>query len=144
MEVSTVWWLLAGAAVALELLSGSFFLLVVAIAMAAGAIAAHFDATLTQQLLSAALVGGGGTALWYKWRRLHPRKLAAQLNPDVNLDIGQSVEVAHWEPNGQALVKYRGAQWQVALQSPAESPVPGRYKIVEVQGSLLIVQPIHN
>jgi membrane protein implicated in regulation of membrane protease activity len=143
MEDSTVWWLLAGAAVALELLSGSFFLLVVAIAMAAGAIAAHFDATLTQQLLSAALVGGGGTALWYKWRRLHPRKLAAQLNPDVNLDIGQSVEVAHWEPNGQALVKYRGAQWQVALQTPAESALPGRYKIVEVQGSLLIVQPIH-
>ena len=144
MEDSTVWWLLAGAAVALELLSGSFFLLVVAIAMAAGAIAAHFDASLTQQLLSSAIVGGGGTALWYKWRRLHPRKLAAQINPDVNLDIGQFVDVAHWEPNGQALVKYRGAQWQVALQSPAESPLPGRYKIIEIQGSLLIVQPVHN
>ena len=144
MEVSTVWWLLAGAAVALELLSGSFFLLVVGMAMAAGAIAAHFDATLTQQLLSAALVGGGGTALWYKWRRLHPKKLDAQLNPDVNLDIGQVVDVMQWEPNGQAPVKYRGAQWQVALQTATESPLPGRYKIVEVQGSLLIVQPIHN
>jgi membrane protein implicated in regulation of membrane protease activity len=144
MDDSTIWWLLAGAAVALELLSGSFFLLVVGLAMAAGAVAAHFDATLTQQLLSAALVGGGGTALWYKWRRLHPRRLAAQFNPDVNLDIGQTVEVEQWEPNGLAFVKYRGAQWQVALQTPTESALPGRHKIVEVQGSLLIVQPIHN
>jgi membrane protein implicated in regulation of membrane protease activity len=144
MEDSTVWWLLAGAAVALELLSGSFFLLVVGLGMAAGAAAAHLDASLSQQLLSAALVGGGGTALWYKWRRLHPRKLPAHANPDVNLDIGQTVNIGQWEPNGLAHVKYRGAQWQVALQTPDESPQPGRYRIVEVQGSLLIVQAIQN
>jgi membrane protein implicated in regulation of membrane protease activity len=142
MEDSTLWWLLAGAAVALELLSGSFFLLVVAMAMAAGAIAAHFDASLTQQLLSAAIAGGGGTAVWYKWRRLHPKRLPAHANPDVNLDIGQFVDVEQWEPNGLANVKYRGAQWQVALHTPIESPPPGRYRIVEVRGSQLIVQSI--
>lgn len=142
MEDSTLWWLLAGAAVALELLSGSFFLLVVAMAMAAGAIAAHFDASLTQQLLSAAIAGGGGTAIWYKWRRLHPKRLPAHANPDVNLDIGQFVDVEQWEPNGLANVKYRGAQWQVALHTPVESPLPGRYRIVEVRGSQLIVQSI--
>jgi membrane protein implicated in regulation of membrane protease activity len=142
MEDSTLWWLLAGAAVALELLSGSFFLLVVAMAMAAGAVAAHFDASLTQQLLSAAIAGGGGTAVWYKWRRLHPKRLPAHANPDVNLDIGQFVDVEQWEPNGLANVKYRGAQWQVALHAPNESPLPGRYRIVEVRGSQLIVQSI--
>jgi membrane protein implicated in regulation of membrane protease activity len=142
MEDSTLWWLLAGAAVALELLSGSFFLLVVAMAMAAGAIAAHFDTSLTQQLLSAAIAGGGGTAVWYKWRRLNPKRLPAHANPDVNLDIGQFVDVDQWEPNGLANVKYRGAQWQVALHTPIESPSPGRYRIVEVRGSQLIVQSI--
>jgi membrane protein implicated in regulation of membrane protease activity len=142
MEDSTLWWLLAGAAVALELLSGSFFLLVVAMAMAAGAVAAHFDASLTQQLLSAAIAGGGGTAVWYKWRRLNPKRLPAHANPDVNLDIGQFVDVEQWEPNGLANVKYRGAQWQVALHTPSESPPTGRYRIVEVRGSQLIVQSI--
>lgn len=142
MEDSTLWWLLASAAVIVELMTGSFFLLVVALGMAAGAVAAHFEAGLTVQIISAAAVGGGGTAVWYKWRRMHPRKLPAQSNPDVNLDIGQTVQVDSWEPNGLASVKYRGAQWQVTLQTPTESPGPGRYRIVEIQGSLLIVQAL--
>lgn len=142
MEDSTLWWLLTGAAVALELLSGSFFLLMLAIGLAAGALAAHFDATLTQQLISAAIVGGGATAAWYQWRRLHPRAPNARFNRDVNLDIGQTVEVKAWEPGGVSTVQYRGANWQVVLHEGSVSAAPGRFKIVEVRGNQLVVEPV--
>jgi membrane protein implicated in regulation of membrane protease activity len=40
-SATTVWWVLAGLAVALELATGTFYLLMLALGMAAGAIAAH-------------------------------------------------------------------------------------------------------
>ena len=44
MADSTLWWLLAGAAVAVELLTGTFYLLMLGIGVAAGALAAHAGA----------------------------------------------------------------------------------------------------
>lgn len=142
MEDYTVWWLLTGAAVILELMTGSFFLLMLAIGLAAGAIAAHFDATSTQQLISVAIVGGGATAAWYQWRRIHPRAPNARFNRDVNLDIGQTVDVQAWEPGGVSTVQYRGANWQVMLHETSTTALPGRHKIVEVRGNQLVVEPV--
>lgn len=142
MQDFTLWWLITGAVVALELVTGSFFLLMIAIGMAAGAIAAHLGASLVQQLLSAALVGAAATAMWYQWRRLRPRTLKAAYNPDVNLDVGQHVQVDVWEPSGLATVKYRGAEWKAVLHNPQGDQValPGRYRIVAVYGSQLQLQ----
>jgi membrane protein implicated in regulation of membrane protease activity len=140
MDASTMWWLLAGAAVIAELMTGSFFLLMLAIGLAAGAVAAHLDANLTQQLVSVAMVGGGTTAAWYQWRRMRPHAPKARYNRDVNLDIGQTVQVNAWEPGGHATVQYRGANWQVLLRDPHAPATPGRYSIVEVRGSQLVVE----
>ena len=41
MEESTIWWLLAGVAVVTELLTGTFYLLMLAVGLAAAALAAH-------------------------------------------------------------------------------------------------------
>ena len=41
MAESTLWWLLAGGIVAAELLTGTFYLLMLALGVAAAAIAAH-------------------------------------------------------------------------------------------------------
>ncbi|MES6050819.1 hypothetical protein U6S05_12095, partial [Cutibacterium acnes] len=73
MADSTVWWLLAGVAVAAELTSGTFFLLMLALGAAAGALAAHAGLGLSGQLVTAALVGGGAVAVWMRWRRRHPK-----------------------------------------------------------------------
>src|SRR5688500_16392511 len=59
MAEPTVWWLLAGAAVAVELATGTFYLLMLALGMAAAAIAAHLGASIPLQLVTAAVVGGG-------------------------------------------------------------------------------------
>ena len=59
MEYSTLWWLAAGVAVAAELLSGTFYLLMLALGMAAAGLAANLGAPAQAQMLVAAGVGGG-------------------------------------------------------------------------------------
>ena len=63
-------------------------------------------------------------------------------DPNVNLDIGQSVQVTDWTlgPNGQASARapYRGALWDIEL-APEGDARPGSFIIREVRGSRLIV-----
>src|SRR5678815_4449796 len=66
---ASIWWIAAGVAVAAELASGTFYLLMIALGLGAGALAAHSGATQPVQLLVAAVVGGGATVLWH-WRRV--------------------------------------------------------------------------
>jgi len=69
MELSTIWWVLAGVTVAAELLIGSFYLLMLSLGMAAGAIAAQVGSPLTVQLLVAAGVGGAAVLLWRRMKQ---------------------------------------------------------------------------
>ena len=68
----TLWWLAAGLLVAAELASGTFYLLMVALGCAAGALAAHAGLGATAQMLVAAVVGAGATTAWYRTRRQAP------------------------------------------------------------------------
>ena len=54
MAESTLWWIATGVLVALELASGTFYLLMLAIGGVAGALAAHAGAPLPIQLAVAA------------------------------------------------------------------------------------------
>lgn len=141
MADSTVWWLLAGAAVAVELMTGTFYLLMLAIGLAAAALAAHAGAGLTAQLVTAAVVGGGAVAGWHVLRE---RKLAtppAAGNPDVNLDIGETLMVDAWRPDGTAQVRYRGANWTVT-HPPGVEPAAGLHRVREIVGSRLVVEKL--
>ena len=144
MAESTLWWLLAGALVALELISGTFYLLMLALGAAAGAVAAHLGLAFTGQLVVAAVIGGGAVALWYK---LNPRAgdgKPARANRDVNLDIGETVQIDQWAADGTSQIKYRGATWTAALlPEHAASAAPGPHRIQEVVGSRLMVAPLH-
>ena len=141
MADSTVWWLLTGAAVAVELVTGTFYLLMLAIGLAAGALAAHVGAGMAAQLVTAALVGGGAVAALYVVRQRRPATPGAGANPDVNLDVGETVLVEAWQPDGTAQVRYRGASWTVA-HSPGAAPAAGLHRVREVVGNRLIVEKI--
>lgn len=141
MAASTIWWLAAGLAVAVELATGTFYLLMVAIGLTAGALAAHAGLGLTGQLVLSAVVGGGAVALWHLRRLRHPPGLAATANPDVNLDIGETVQIDQWQPDGTASVRYRGAAWTVVHRS-GTAPSTGTHKVVEVVGSRLVVDKV--
>lgn len=141
MAESTVWWVLTGALIAVELLTGTFYLLMLSMGMVAGAIAAHLGATTATQLVIAATVGGGLVVAWRWYKMTQPRSLPASANRDANLDVGESVEVEAWGPDGTGSVKYRGAQWSVSL-TPGATATPGSHRIVEVVGSRLVVEKL--
>ena len=141
MTDSTLWWVLSGLAVGIELLTGTIYLLMLATGMAAAAISAHLGASIVVQMVVAAVVGGGAV---FAWRWTHPAPTQnefAQADSNVNLDIGQVVEVNEWHPDGTATVHYRGAQW-TAVHRPGTPAEPGQHRVTELVGSKLMVEKI--
>lgn len=137
-----MWLIMAGALVIIELFTGTFYLLMVAIGMAAGALTAVSGRPLWVQLLVAAAVGAVATLGLQRSRNGKPSRFDAANDPNINLDIGQTVSVSSWreEPGARpsARVTYRGAKWDVELAS-GNAPVPGIFRIVEVRGNRLIL-----
>lgn len=144
MTESSIWWLLAGGAVAIELMTGTFYLLMIALGLAAAALATHAGAGNAVQIIVAAVVGGGSVLLWRSIKKKQPASLAASVNADVNLDIGGTVVVDTWLGDGTATVNYRGAKWSVSHRNPQATAthLAGAHRIVEVIGSRLIVEKI--
>lgn len=139
MTEATIWWLLAGGAVVAELLTGTFFLLMISIAMTAGALAALAGADVIVQLLLAAVVGGGSVVTWYFIKKSRKASLPMESNQAFNLDIGETVMVDGWNPDGTANVRYRGTNWTV-IRRPGEPADVGAHGIVEVIGTRLLVE----
>jgi len=141
MDLSTVWWLLTGGLIAIELVTGTFYLLMLSLGAAAAALAAHGGLTLTGQMVVGAAVGGLAVTAWHvKNARPHADTDAAR-NPDLHLDLGETVLVTAWDAEGLTLVKHRGAQW-TALLSPGQPPTTGAHRIVEMVGSRLVIEKI--
>lgn len=140
---STLWWVLAGLAISAELLTGTFHLLMLALGLAAGAAAAHMGLPLSGQLVCAALVGAGAVAVLQKIRPRPLRSSPPEANADVNLDIGQTVQIGAWSSDQVTQASYRGAMWTVELIAPETGgqPSPGLYRIREVVGNRLRVVP---
>ena len=143
MADSTLWWLLAGAAVAVELLTGTFYLLMLAIGLAAGALAAHAGAGLPAQLVAAAVVGGGAVAGWHLVRAAPARRSRAPGQP--RRQPGRRRDRAGGRtgaPTAPPTVRYRGASWTVVPAPAARRRPPGLHRVREVVGSRLVVEKI--
>ncbi|MBS0292787.1 MAG: NfeD family protein [Proteobacteria bacterium] len=141
LEASTLWWLMAGVAVAIELLTGTFYLLMLAIGLAAGAIAAHLGMGTTAQILVSAVVGTGTVLGAYLARRSRPGDPSARAERSVNLDVGETVFIDAWQPDGTAIVRYRGASW-TAIHRPGVTPTIGAHRVAELVGNRLLVDPL--
>ena len=141
MNDLVVWCVLAFGLLIAELMTGTFYLLMVAIGCAIGALAALLGAGLALQLVSGAAVGFAATMVLRRTRWGQQRLQAdPSTNRDVNLDIGEVVQVVDWH-DGTAHVRYRGCQWDAALE-PGASARPGAQVIKAIRGSTLIVAPV--
>lgn len=123
-----------------EVMTGTFYLLLFAIGLAAAGVAALLGAGLAAQILTVALVTLAGLAILRKTGVLKKREVDPASNRNVNLDVGQPVDVQSWADDDTSRVWYRGAYWQVRLQPGAARQV-GRHRIVAVQGATLLVRP---
>lgn len=142
MSETMVWWILAGALVALELATGSFYLLMLALGAAAGAATAWLGAPLAVQLAVSALVGGGAVWWWHRRRAGAVQAPESDAPADPNqLDVGAVVMVQAWQPDGQTRVHYRGSEW-LAHRAPGTSEATGPHRIVAVASNHLVLTPV--
>ena len=141
MALSTVWWMVTGGLMALELVTGTFYLLMLSLGAAAAALAAHAGMTLTAQIVVSAAVGGLSVTGWHLKNNRTKTQMDTSRNPDIHLDLGEIVQVTAWDDEGLTLVKHRGAQW-TALLSPGQMRTTGAHRIVEMVGSRLVIEKI--
>jgi membrane protein implicated in regulation of membrane protease activity len=137
MDNPTLWLLIAGGLVMAELMTGTFYLLMLSLGATAAALMAYADGTLTWQFVTAAVVGGGAAVLWHLKK---PLSNDAQ-DSNVHLDIGETVTVDAWDEQGHTQVKHRGAQWS-AVCTQGSTPEPGLHRIHEMQGNRLVLEKI--
>ena len=141
MDMTTIWWVLAGVTVVAELLTGTFYLLLIAVGMAFAAIAAGLGWSIQFQLTSAAVAAVGLALAWRLWLRRYPRAKHSNARAIEQLDSGEVVMVVGWSDVGSARVQYRGTSWDAELQ-PGKSALPGPHRIVEIRGNRLVVTPV--
>lgn len=137
MDDWMTWLAMAGVLVVLELFTGTFYLLMIAVGLGFGAVAALLGMSVPVQIIAAAVVGVIATELLRRRRFGMGARGVAARDPNVNIDIGQAVTVDQWHA-GKARVMYRGALWDVEL-APGAAADAGQFRIVEVQGSRLIL-----
>ena len=128
-------WLIAGLVlVVAELMSGTFYLLVLGLAALIGALAAHFGLELVVQAAIAAVVAAAGVLVV----RSRQQRLRGRAMPSS--DLGQTVTFDAWsnQAAAQARVRYRNTQWDAEIEGDPQSPVAGdAFHIVAVHGSTL-------
>lgn len=136
-----IWFGLAAFALIGEVMTGTFYLLLVALGLAAGGGATALGYGSEIALVSCAIVVLLGLGLLRATGVLKKRGKNSARNADVNLDIGQHVQVDHWSDSRTGRTQYRGASWQVELD-PASACAPGEHVITEIRGTKLVVAPI--
>lgn len=133
------WWGLAVLFGVLEMVTSTFYLLVLGIGFALGGLVAYLGGDFSLQLIGAAASSVAG---WFLLRRFSPRRarVSAHGNRDVLLDIGERVRIDSWQAGRRAQVHYRGAAWSAELVGEDQGePEPGEYVIRRIEGNRLIV-----
>lgn len=143
MDTHWIWWFAAVIVVMAELATGTVYLLMLALGLVAGGVAALLTLGMSLQLLAAAVGTALGCAAVHRKKSLDPPKLQAQRNADVHIDLGNEVQVDAWAEDHTATVNYRGARWQVAFDGALTAlPVAGKHRIVAMNGSTLVLAPL--
>jgi membrane protein implicated in regulation of membrane protease activity len=135
MEPYVYWFLLAFGLLALEMATGTFYMLIVSIALGLAGIAALLGLNLPLQITLCAVASIIGTVILRRMKGMRTGKIISQ-----SLDIGQSVRVISWHGDGDARVHYRGTEWDAELES-SSLPRDGVLYIKAIQGSKLILTP---
>ena len=133
-----MFWIITATCLAvLEMLSGTFYLLVLAVGAGVGAAVAGLGAGLAIQVSAVALVTASGWVALYKFGPHQSRREAAS-NPDVNPDIGAVVRIAQLSDTGIHKVLYRGTSWGARVEQ-GQGATGQDYTIVRVEGAVLIL-----
>ena len=135
MEAYLAWLLLGLALVIVELLTGTFYLLVLgAAAFGAGGVA-WFGSGFAAQSIAAAVVALVGAYFVHAYRA---RNAAQQM---ASIDAGQPANFESWvdQAAGLARVRYRGASWDARLEGEAALQPGALVYVLATEGNTLKV-----
>jgi membrane protein implicated in regulation of membrane protease activity len=136
MEAYWVWWMVAVVLVIAEMLSGTFYLIAVALGLTAAGLIAYMGIGWEGQAAVAALLCSVSIAATYRWKQGQDKEQS-----NLAYDIGQSVQVVSWADDRHARVSYRGAEWVAELSDTASADSTRQnWRIKEVIGSRLIIE----
>lgn len=135
LDPSFIWAIGALLLITIELLTGTFYLLVLAIAAFGAAFAAWLGQGLPLQAIVAALLAGTGVYGVHLYRS----KNAAEQMPSI--DAGQPANFEHWidRSTGLARVRYRGASWEAQVPEDATVESGSIVYVQAVEGNMLKV-----
>ena len=136
-RVETYWiWVIAGIAlIVAELMSGTFYLLVLGIAAFVAGGVAWFNAPFLAQVVVAGVIAVAGV-FWIRSRR------HALATPDMApLDVGQPVTLQAWvnQADRAARVMYRDALWDAVIEGEARGEAGEIFYITRIDGNTLRV-----
>ncbi len=135
MEAYLAWLLLGLALVITELLTGTFYLLVLGVAAFGAGAVAWFGGGFALQSIAAAVLALLGAYLVHAYRA---RNAAHQM---VSIDAGQPANFEKWvdHPAGLARVRYRGASWDARLDGEAALQPGALVYVLGTEGNTLKV-----
>ena len=135
MDEDLIWVILGLTLVIVELLTGTFYLLVLGIAAFGAALAAWLGQGFPVQAIVAAAISGLGCYGVHVYRA----KNATQQMP--NVDAGQPASFENWIDQGGRLarVSYRGASWDALVDGDAAVDAGAMLYVVTANGNTLKV-----
>lgn len=135
MDEDFFWAILGLTLVIVELLTGTFYLLVLGIAAFGAALAAWLGHGIGVQAIVAAVIAGAGCYGVHVYRA----KNATQQMP--NVDAGQPASFENWVDQGARLarVRYRGASWDALVDGDAAVDAGAMLYVVTANGNTLKV-----
>jgi membrane protein implicated in regulation of membrane protease activity len=129
-------WLVAGVALIIaELVTGTFFLLVLGVAALVGSGIGYAGGALVWQALAAAVVAVAGVVWVHRYKQvLSPKRMQG-------LDFGQPAVFDSWvnKSAGHARVKYRDALWDAQIAGDASGEPGEILYIASIDGNTLKV-----
>lgn len=135
----TLIWLIAGfLLVIVELVSGTFYLLVLGIAAFAGGAVAYLGMAFSVQAIVAAAIAVVG-AMWVN--RIRRTTSAVKMR---SVDAGQPATFDSWVDRaaGRARVKYRDALWDASVAGEASGEPGEIFYVTSIDGNTLKVSKV--
>jgi membrane protein implicated in regulation of membrane protease activity len=136
MEADWLWAILGFALIIMELLSGTFYLLMLAVAAFGAAVSAWLGHSFAAQAVVATIVAAAGCYGVHLYRAKNDAK---QMAP---IDAGQPASFENWidQPAGLARVRYRGASWDAVVEGGLQAVAPGSVLyVIRADGNTLKV-----
>lgn len=131
------WLIIATVLLVVEITTGTFYLLMLAIAAVFAWVVHFFGASFLFQSMVFLVTSAILVTLVYRYRAQKTRMTRPTIADE--LDAGEIITVHEWH-NGVGETQYRGAHWQVVLDKPQEeTPPAGDYRIVRLDGTRIRV-----